>query len=197
MWCIYETTNLINGKTYIGQHEYKKLYDGYLGSGKILKQAIKKYGKENFFIRYLFTELPNRHCANMAEKHCISLMRKHGKAEYNICDGGEGHSGKRPDMIGNQYAKGVNIGNKYSKGKNLGNQFAKGNHLSEQTRKQMGISRQGNVNNGCAYIQCIETEMVFRTREWIKEGFANAYSVAKGRQKTCKGFHFKYVSTQS
>lgn len=40
---IYITTNLINGKKYIGQ---KKGYnDTYLGSGKILKLAIKKYGR--------------------------------------------------------------------------------------------------------------------------------------------------------
>lgn len=43
---IYKTTNLINDKIYIGQdarHNPK-----YLGSGKILRLAIKKYGKENF-----------------------------------------------------------------------------------------------------------------------------------------------------
>jgi len=43
---IYKTTNLINGKIYIGQsfkHNCK-----YLGSGIFLKRAIKKYGIENF-----------------------------------------------------------------------------------------------------------------------------------------------------
>jgi hypothetical protein len=43
---IYKITNLVNGKIYIGQHS--KNNKNYLGSGKILKQAIKKYGKENF-----------------------------------------------------------------------------------------------------------------------------------------------------
>lgn len=32
---------------YIGKH-YGELDDSYLGSGKILKRAIDKYGKENF-----------------------------------------------------------------------------------------------------------------------------------------------------
>lgn len=45
---IYETTNLINGKTYIGCHKTKIVQDGYLGSGKLLRAAINKYGKENF-----------------------------------------------------------------------------------------------------------------------------------------------------
>lgn len=44
---IYKTTNLINGKIYVGQHKGK--FDrGYVGSGKILKLALTKYGKQNF-----------------------------------------------------------------------------------------------------------------------------------------------------
>lgn len=46
---IYKTTNLINQKIYIGQHgQERSEYDGYLGSGTILINAIKKYGREKF-----------------------------------------------------------------------------------------------------------------------------------------------------
>ena len=44
---LYETTNLINNKKYIGVHKTIDLNDGYLGSGIYLRNAIKKYGKEN------------------------------------------------------------------------------------------------------------------------------------------------------
>ena len=44
---IYITTNLINGKQYIGQHKGDG-NDNYLGSGDEIKLAIKKYGKKNF-----------------------------------------------------------------------------------------------------------------------------------------------------
>jgi hypothetical protein len=45
---VYKTTNLINGKFYIGVHATKNINDGYLGSGTRLGDAIKHYGKENF-----------------------------------------------------------------------------------------------------------------------------------------------------
>jgi len=45
---IYITTNMINGKKYIGQKIFDRHWKLYLGSGKRLKYAIKKYGKENF-----------------------------------------------------------------------------------------------------------------------------------------------------
>ncbi len=45
---LYKTICLENGKIYIGAHSCKDLEDGYLGSGSLIKTAIKKYGKEKF-----------------------------------------------------------------------------------------------------------------------------------------------------
>lgn len=45
---VYKTTNLFNGKIYIGIHSTDKLDDGYLGSGVAFKHALEKYGKESF-----------------------------------------------------------------------------------------------------------------------------------------------------
>ncbi len=47
---LYRTTNLLNDKEYIGVHSQSEpfTFDGYLGSGNLIKLALKKYGKENF-----------------------------------------------------------------------------------------------------------------------------------------------------
>lgn len=51
---IYKTTNLINNKIYIGQKKSNEfLNEKYLGSGKILRQAIDKEGKQNFKVELL------------------------------------------------------------------------------------------------------------------------------------------------
>lgn len=53
-YIVYETTNLLNGKTYIGVHRSNHLEDDYLGSGTHLKRSIRKYGKHNFSRKTLF-----------------------------------------------------------------------------------------------------------------------------------------------
>ena len=47
MYFVYLTTNLINGKRYVGSHK-GSINDYYLGSGNIINEAISKYGKKNF-----------------------------------------------------------------------------------------------------------------------------------------------------
>ena len=39
---IYKTTNLINGKIYIGQHKSEVFDNSYYGSGKLIGRAITK-----------------------------------------------------------------------------------------------------------------------------------------------------------
>ena len=86
---IYLTTNLINGKKYIGKH-YGSLDDGYLGSGKILQRAIAKYGKDNFYREILdFSQSEEENAEK--EKYYIALFDAcHNDLFYNIHEGGNG-----------------------------------------------------------------------------------------------------------
>lgn len=97
MYCIYRVTNNLNGKTYIGQHQYideKDPMGKYSGSGKALKQAYKKYGKENFSIEVLYKRIRDRETANVMEVWMIAKERKENiNGCYNMADGGEGHGG--------------------------------------------------------------------------------------------------------
>ncbi len=45
---LYQITNLVNGKIYVGVHRTDNLKDGYMGSGVYLKRAQQKHGIENF-----------------------------------------------------------------------------------------------------------------------------------------------------
>lgn len=44
MYTVYKTVCLVNDKFYIGVHKTADQNDSYLGSGKLLKRAIRKYG---------------------------------------------------------------------------------------------------------------------------------------------------------
>ena len=90
MYYIYKITNLINGKTYIGQRKYKKLNDSYMGSGKHLIAAQRKYGIENFKKEILVFNVTKKEHIDLLEKQFIKYYRELGKAEYNIADGGQG-----------------------------------------------------------------------------------------------------------
>lgn len=95
---IYRITNLINGKTYIGKHKYKKLNDNYMGSGVALGRSQKKYGIENFKKDILVFNIPREEQAFILEKTFIASEREKVGIEncYNISNGGDGVSGMEP-----------------------------------------------------------------------------------------------------
>jgi hypothetical protein len=54
MYTVYKTTNLKNGKHYIGVHKTDNPNDGYLGSGRAIEEAVRKYGRDSFNKEILF-----------------------------------------------------------------------------------------------------------------------------------------------
>ena len=88
-YTIYKITNKVNNKIYIGKHQTKDPNDGYMGSGKMLRRAQKKYGIENFIkeILYIFDtedEMNAKEKELVTEEFCLR------EDTYNICIGGQG-----------------------------------------------------------------------------------------------------------
>jgi hypothetical protein len=85
-YVIYKITNQINGKFYIGKHQTEDLDDAYMGSGRRLNYAFKKYGIENFTKEYLEI-LDSEEKMNLAERILVVLDEE---VSYNLCSGGKG-----------------------------------------------------------------------------------------------------------
>lgn len=145
-YTVYKTTNLINGKIYIGKHITMNPNDKYLGSGKQIKAAIVKYGKENFKKEVLFI-FDNKHDMTNKEKDLVTEEFCKRLDTYNMHEGGEGgfaHIRESP-----HYKEWCSKGAKNSTGRNHPN-WGKGRWKAGDPRtKQM--SQKGNehrINHG-------------------------------------------------
>lgn len=125
---IYKTTNLINGKFYIGKDERNK--PNYFGSGKLLLRAIKKYGKENFIKEII-------DIAESSEELCLKevfwIKESNAiKEGYNLTEGGTGgNTMKHSNLIELAEWK-QKISNK-----------SRGHTLSKEARAKISKARQG------------------------------------------------------
>ena len=88
-YLIYQVTNNVNGKIYIGMHETNDLEDDYMGSGKILNKAKEKYGLENFTFKVLMY-LQNREEMQLLEHYVVTPEFCAREDVYNIKEGGYG-----------------------------------------------------------------------------------------------------------
>lgn len=113
---IYMTTNLVNGKKYIGQKASSSFVEDYKGSGTYLKNAINKYGIENFKTEIL--------------KWCYDQEELDSSERFFI----EQNNAVESDDFYN-LAKGGSFGN-----------ARKGSKFSEQARKKMSEINKGEKN---------------------------------------------------
>lgn len=88
-YTVYKITNLINEKIYIGFHQTTNLNDDYLGSGKIIRRAIKKYGSSNFKKEYIAI-FDNAEEMYDLEKQLVNENFLKNEKVYNLNKGGNG-----------------------------------------------------------------------------------------------------------
>lgn len=116
---VYKTTNKFNGRFYIGYHATFEPFDDYLGSGKSLKSAIKKYGKDKFSKILLYVGL-NETLALEIEKDYLGWQYFENPICYNQVQGG----GKPPLQRGKPG-------------------WTRGKKLSEEHRRNLSLCRTG------------------------------------------------------
>lgn len=88
-YTVYKTTNTLNGMIYIGKHETTDPQDSYLGSGKRLTNAIKKYGAE-YFTKEVLHILDTREAMYSKERELVNEEFVKRIDTYNLKLGGDG-----------------------------------------------------------------------------------------------------------
>ena len=154
MYYIYRITNLINGKTYIGQHKYKKLNDSYMGSGKHLRAAQAKYGIENFKKEILVFNVSKKEHIDLLEKTFIAAEREKVGVEncYNLADGGGGNTGPHSEEWKRKISESKKGKSKSEEHKRKISETCKGRpssmkgkHRSEETKRKLSEALKGNI----------------------------------------------------
>lgn len=154
-YTIYQTTNLINGKIYIGQHKTKNLQDGYLGSGKLISESIKKYGKEQFKKEILFC-FDNFEDMNSKEIEIVDKEFINEDFNYNLATGGndkkelsgktlkkmsQNNSGKNNPFYGRKHS---DESKEKSRKKQIGKlSYNYGRIVKKETRNKIGERHKG------------------------------------------------------
>lgn len=156
---LYKITNLVNGKMYIGQHVTDNLDDGYMGSGKLIKLAIKKYGVDNFRKEWLgFYEDANE--LDYMERVFVDDTWVSRSDTHNLSIGG--YSGKwgkpsplRGRHISNEHKEKIGRAQRGEKHHNWGKHLEErvkykisrahmGKKLSDEARKSISMGHIGN-----------------------------------------------------
>ncbi len=87
---VYIITNKINGKKYIGSSRKPQIDENYYGSGKVVKDALKKYGKENFTREILWEGEGN--ARDIETYYLIEVNASKNSMYYNMTNDARGNN---------------------------------------------------------------------------------------------------------
>jgi group I intron endonuclease len=200
---IYKATNIINGKSYIGQTT--KPLEKRIGmhynesmshrSNTHFHKALRKYGIDKFKFEIL-TAGCSQDDLNMLEIKNISYYNTF-KNGYNSTKGGDGKSGYKFSKFSKQ---------KLSKSHSGENNYLYGKHHNKSTKNKISIANKGRLvgkkhSSSQKYIiitPCGEEIVVHGLREFCRNytkeklHHGNLIKVARGIYKTSKGYICKY-----
>jgi group I intron endonuclease len=152
-WILYQTTNNLNGRIYVGVHRLQNTSRSrrYLGSGKVLLKAIERYGEENF-TRITLAEFSCADDAYLAEAKEVTEEFINLPNTYNIKLGGRGGlSVKRGTKLSEETKakiKAKSTGRMHSaESKARMSLVQKGRVVSKEARVKMSAAQSGAKNN--------------------------------------------------
>lgn len=130
-YTVYKTTNLINGKIYVGVHGCNDVEDSYLGSGHLILKAIKKYGKHNFK-KEILSVFDNIEDAFRRESEIVDLDFVSQAYTYNLMTGGG---------VGRTVSEETR--RKLSEASRGRNSYWYGREITDEHRKNLSIAKSG------------------------------------------------------
>ena len=189
---IYKITNRVNGKIYIGQTTKPLIVRWRLhcspGSGcNAMKNAIQKYGKENFTVEQIDVACDQEEL-DKKEQYWISHYDCIAPKGYNLTIGGE-HP-KLTDETRKRISKAV-------KGR-IGSMLGK--RHSNETKEKISKSRygkyRGSANGRSVKVFCIELTETFDCAKEAGRQLAidpsSIIACCRGRRKSAGGFTWEY-----
>lgn len=180
IYTVYKITNIHNGKIYVGAHKTDTPMDEYLGSGNLIKRAVKKYGRK-FFVKDILAVYDN---SAEAYEHEASIVTKEfvlERTNYNMCLGGAG--GFTPESMlwwtkipGQPHP-------------------AKGHKHSDSSRQQMSENRKGMKfsEEHCRNIGISKTGIVQTDETKAKRAASLNYTSPNAKKITVNGITYKSI----
>lgn len=166
------------GHYYYGQHITDNINDGYAGSGRIIRDYYKKYGKvkNETYIKTILSFYKNQEELNNAEYELIGNKFETDKMCLNLRAGGNqcGRSEESKKICSEKLKGKKRTPETLEKMRNvnLGNRYALGHRLNDEQKKKLSDVHKGQVpwNKGLKNIYSEETKEKignkFKGRHW-------------------------------
>jgi len=190
---IYKITNNINNKYYYGKRSCKCAIDQdpYMGSGKLLKKALLKYGTDNF-TKEILAICDSSEDALELEEMVVTIKEVNDYMCYNLKLGGSG--GCIPGRKDSEETKAKK--SKAQHGRIYDDVFN-----AKVSKGKIAKNNKGINNKVCKPVIQLSMSGEF-IKEWIsatevydtigREKIGHISEVCKGKRRTAGGFKWKY-----
>lgn len=191
----YITTNLLDGKQYIGSHATDNIDDGYLGSGEMLINAVRKHGESNFK-REIIDFYYSRKEAYIAEGVLIERFQTIRPNGYNISPIGgmfvPGYESKWKGVTGDmapRYGKPASKDIRERISRRMKNRSRKSAPFTREQKKKVGYAVLQLTMDG-SFVK--EWGSVSLAADYIGCSKAGITACARGDRGSCFGYKWKY-----